>query len=78
MMATTTKKTHEEALADLARSQPDEIANAEIVSGSQAKPVSFRASAPLLNALDRLSQKERRTRANLIQYILWKYVHEQG
>jgi predicted DNA-binding protein len=65
-------------LADLARSQPADIARAEIVRGAQAKPVSFRASAPLLAALDRLSAREHRTRANLIQYILWKYVREKS
>ena len=77
-VATKTKKTRAEALADLARSQADEIAKAEIVTGATARPVSFRASAPLLEALDRLSQKEHRTRANLIQYILWKFVRDNA
>ena len=77
-MVSTRKKTQKDALKDLSRSQPDEIAKAEIVTGEIAKPVSFRASAPLLEALDRLGQKEHRTRANLIQFILWKYIRDHA
>jgi len=36
-----------------------------------------RLSAPLLEALDRLAQKEHRKRGNLIQHILWQYVQGQ-
>lgn len=63
--------------ADLARSQATEIERAEVVRASATQPITFRASAPLLERLDALAQKEHRTRANLIQYILWSFIHEQ-
>jgi molybdopterin-guanine dinucleotide biosynthesis protein A len=60
---------------ELSRSQASEIERAEIVKGARAEhPVSVRLSAPLLEALDRLAQKEHRKRGNLIQHILWEYV----
>lgn len=74
-MATATKKTHTQMARELARSQPDEIARAEIVKGTRSEsPVSVRLSAPLLEALDRLAHKQHRKRGNLIQHILWEYV----
>ncbi|HTX56662.1 MAG TPA: ribbon-helix-helix protein, CopG family [Candidatus Acidoferrales bacterium] len=76
-MATATKKTREQMIEQLAKSQADEIAHAEIVKGHRSEsPVSVRLSAPLLEALDRLAQKEHRKRGNLIQHILWQYIQE--
>lgn len=75
-MATTTKKTRNEMEADLARSQAADIERAEVVRGSATQPITFRASAPLLERLDALAEREHRTRANLIQHILWSYIHE--
>jgi hypothetical protein len=76
-MATVTKKTREQMIRELAKSQVDEIERGEIVKGRRSEsPVSVRLSAPLLEALDRLAQKEHRKRGNLIQYILWEYVQQ--
>jgi hypothetical protein len=55
----------------------DPFENAEVVRGSTTQPIAFRASAPLIAALDRLAASEHRTRANLIQHILWTYVRSQ-
>jgi hypothetical protein len=73
-MATATGKTREQMIKQLGKSQVNEIEQAETVKGQRSEsPVSVRLSAPLLEALDRLAQKEHRKRGNLIQYILWKY-----
>lgn len=77
-MAVTAKKSKAQILAELEEDRPDEIAEAEVVRGASTKPVSFRASSPLLAALDRVAEKDRRTRANLIQYVLWQYIHENS
>jgi hypothetical protein len=73
-MAPATKKTS----AELERSQPEEIAAAERVTGqhSPSAPISVRLSAPLLERLDRLAAAEHRKRGNLIQHILWEYVRK--
>ena len=74
-MATAAKKSHAQMIKALAGSQVDAIARAEIVKGSRSEsPVSVRLSAPLLEALDRLSHEQHRKRGNLIQHILWEYV----
>ena len=74
-MATAAKKSKAHVIVDLARSQPDDIARAELVKNARANsPVSVRLSPPLLAALDRLAQKEHRKRGNLIQHVLWEYV----
>lgn len=78
-MATATKKSHAQMIRELAGSQADEIARAEIVKGSRSEsPVSVRLSAPLLEALDRLSREQHRKRGNLIQHILWEYVQSNS
>lgn len=75
-MAVAQKKSHEEMLRELEKSQADEIANAEIVTGERggSAPFSVRLSAPLLERLDRIAKREGRKRGNLIQHILWEYV----
>jgi hypothetical protein len=74
-MATAAKKSQAQMIKELAESQVDGIAGAEIVKGSRSEsPVSVRLSAPLLEALDRLSHEQHRKRGNLIQHILWEYV----
>ena len=74
-MAIAAKKTREHMTRELARSQASEIERAEIVKGVRPEhPVSVRLSAPLLEALDRIAQREHRKRGNLIQHILWEYV----
>ncbi len=76
-MATAAKKTRDQMVRELARSQADEIERAEIVRVAWAgSPVSVRLSAPLLEALDRLARKQHRKRGNLIQHILWEYVQD--
>jgi hypothetical protein len=77
-MATATKKTREQMIKKLGQSQALAIERSEIVNGRRSEsPVSVRLSAPLLEALDLLAQKEHRKRGNLIQHILWEYVQEQ-
>lgn len=44
-------------------------------STSGPSPISMRLSRPLLDALDRLAASQHRKRSNLIQHILWEYVH---
>jgi len=54
-----------------------EIARAEIVRSSPHPngPISVRLSTPLIERLDRLAEGQHRKRSNLIQHILWEYVH---
>jgi hypothetical protein len=74
-MATASKKNQAQMIREIARSQADDITRAEIVKGTRSEsPVSVRLSAPLLEALDRLSHEQHRKRGNLIQHILWEYV----
>jgi predicted DNA binding CopG/RHH family protein len=75
-MAAAAKRTSAELDADLERSQPEEIEQAELVHGqrSASAPISVRLSTPLLERLDRLAAAENRKRGNLIQHILWQYV----
>jgi hypothetical protein len=41
---------------------------------SDTAPISLRLSAPLLERIDKLADREGRSRSNLIQRILWGYV----
>jgi hypothetical protein len=78
-MAATAKKTQSDYLRELERSQPEEVGKAERVvgkPGAGSAPVSIRLSKPLLERLDLIAGREHRTRANLIQHILWTYVHQ--
>lgn len=55
-------------------------AEVERVAGNRAAgspPISIRLSKPLLERLDGLAQQQHRSRSNLIQHILWAYVHEE-
>lgn len=52
----------------------------EVVTGPPIPappPLSVRLSKPLLDALDRIAATQHRKRSNLIQHILWEYVHSQ-
>ncbi len=65
------------AEAYLAEDRPENVLLGEIVQ-AQARasaPISVRLSAPLLEAIDRLAEQEHRKRGNMIQHILWDYVH---
>jgi hypothetical protein len=55
----------------------DDIDRAERVIGelNPNPPISIRLSAPLLERLDRLAALQHRKRSNLIQHVLWEYVH---
>ncbi len=44
---------------------------------SSQPPISIRLSRPLLDALDRMAAGQHRKRSNLIQHILWEYIHTQ-
>jgi hypothetical protein len=52
----------------------DIFENATVVRGNETRPVAFRASEPLVDALDSLAAKARKSRASLIQDVLWEYV----
>ena len=59
---------------------PFEDESAEVVTlpqGATPPPISIRLSRPLRDALDRLAESQHRKRSNLIQHILWEYVHAQ-
>jgi hypothetical protein len=64
----------------LDRSHAAEIPQAEIVRSAPSTnaPISIRLSAPLIERLERLAQDQHRKRSNLIQHILWEYVHAHG
>ncbi len=79
-MAIRTKSDEERYIQDLEQSRVDEIDKAELVVGKRnagPPPISLRLSTPLLEALDRIARGEHRKRSNLIQHILWEYVHGQ-
>lgn len=65
------------AASNLERSHADDLARAEIVrtEANPSSPISIRLSAPLIERLDRLAQRQHRKRSNLIQHILWEYVY---
>jgi Ribbon-helix-helix protein, copG family len=65
------------AESNLDRSHADELPRAAVVRAEQNPnpPISIRLSAPLIERLDRLAAREHRKRSNLIQHILWEYVH---
>jgi hypothetical protein len=80
MMPSTNRLSREEMIAR--HESPDYDAfkgqSIEAVRGPQSpgpSPVSIRLSRPLLEALDRMADSEHRKRSNLIQHILWEYVH---
>jgi hypothetical protein len=78
-MALAAKQTEADHLRELERSQSEEIENAEVVvgkTGNGPSPISIRLSQPLLERLDRIAVREHRKRSNLIQHILWNYVHQ--
>ena len=63
----------------LSRSHADRISGAEIVrsAANPNPPTSLRLSAPLLERLDRIAERQHRRRSNLIQHILWEYVYAE-
>ncbi|HZY98125.1 MAG TPA: ribbon-helix-helix protein, CopG family [Candidatus Baltobacteraceae bacterium] len=78
-MALRTKKTEAEHIRDLEKYQDRVIEEADLIvqpRKSGLAPISIRLSEPLLARLDRIASREHRTRSNLIQHILWEYVHE--
>jgi hypothetical protein len=80
-MALASKKTEADYIRELERSQSEEIERAERIVGPPgvgSAPISIRISKPLLEALDRIAEGEHRKRSNLIQHILWEYVHSQS
>jgi hypothetical protein len=65
------------AESSLDRSHADDVAHATVVRAepNPNPPISIRLSPPLIERLDRLAAREHRKRSNLIQHILWEYVH---
>lgn len=76
-MAVQTKKSREDMQRELARDQTAKIVKSRVVRGVATRPIAFRASAPLLAALDRLAATQHRSRGNLIQYALWEFIRKQ-
>lgn len=63
--------------AALDRSHANALARTETIRAAPQPnaPVSIRLSTPLLERLDRIARAQHRKRSNLIQFILWEYVH---
>lgn len=78
------RKTHEDKIAEaeaiLAEDHSERIASAQRFKKSPDPdpPITFRASAPLRQKLDEIARTQHRTRGNLIQHILWTYIHERA
>jgi hypothetical protein len=68
IVALLSKKTEADYLRELGVGKP----------GAGPPPISIRLSRPLLEALDRIAEREHRKRSNLIQHILWEYVHGES
>jgi len=79
-MATHAKSKREAAETLLAKDWSADMEQAEIVRGAprMSPPTSIRLSAPLLEAIDHLAALEHRKRGNMIQHILWEYVHRHA
>lgn len=76
-MARLTKSKVEIAEGLLADDRPEDIEQAQIVRGESDAlfPTSIRLSAPLMESIDRLAAAQHRKRSNMIQHILWEYIH---
>jgi hypothetical protein len=63
----------------LAKEQSGNIRSADRVTGlpNPNPPISIRMTPILVEELDRLAVAQHRKRANLIQHVLWDYVHAQ-
>jgi Ribbon-helix-helix protein, copG family len=76
-----TKRAHSDN-ALLEESQVENIKRATLVRGAPNSnpnpPISIRMSEPLVERLDRIAAAQHRKRSNLIQHILWEYVHAHG
>lgn len=84
-MPTTKKLTHEEMIArhegdgyDPFESRSErEVQRVTGKSGAASAPISMRLSTQLLQRLDKVAHQQHRSRSNLIQHILWAYLHEE-
>ncbi|MBC5809433.1 MAG: ribbon-helix-helix protein, CopG family [Candidatus Eremiobacteraeota bacterium] len=75
------KKTDEEAIAELERSQPEKIAAGERIRSAppgSTELVSVRLSKELLARIDHIADLEHRKRSNLIRHVLWDFVIARG
>ncbi len=63
----------------LAKDQSENIRPAERVKKlpNPNSPITIRMSPNLVKRLDRLAKAQHRTRANLVQYVLWEHVSAQ-
>lgn len=63
----------------LAQDHSEKIASAEISKKlpNPNPPITIRMSPNLVTRLDRLATAQHRTRANLVQHVLWEYVFAQ-
>ena len=79
-MARLTKSKVEAAEELLADDRPEDIEQAQIVHGEAGAlfPTSIRLSAPLVESIDLLARAQHRKRSNMIQYILWEYIHSHA
>lgn len=75
MPATTTRKSDARLRKELESSKAHLIDKAQpIRTGVVSNVVTFRLSKPLIDRLDLAALQQNRTRSNLIQFILWKYL----
>ncbi len=82
-MRTTKKLSREEMIQRHESPDYDAFEGKEVVVSTESvtsgsPPISIRLSPPLLVALDRLAASQHRKRSNLIQHILWEYVHKHN
>ncbi len=76
-MRTTAQSEQEQEIAlEIVSKNADSDFETVVVAKSPA-PTSIRLSAPLLQALDALAERQHRKRGNLIQHVLWEYVKSQ-
>lgn len=77
-MRITKKTSREEMIKRHESGDLDDSGLWQVVTGAPGpahQPTSIRLSKPLLDVLDQLAQRQHRKRSNLIQHILWEYVH---
>jgi hypothetical protein len=70
----TRAKIEEEIAMEIVSRNAERADDFETVTVKPPTPFSVRLSAPLLEALDALAQRQHRKRGNLIQHILWEYI----
>jgi hypothetical protein len=66
----------EDPAADIERAEPVKVGEKDHRDGKQV--ITFRASEPLILALDKCAADEHRNRGSLIRHALWTYLHAKS